>query len=122
GDALERFAEVDHVVFDKTGTLTLGEPVMVADDAVLDVIPAAAMLARASRHPLSRALVAVAGPGPVATNVTERPGLGIEAEVGGANCRLGSAEWVGVQTDNKADGPVLWFSRGKESPTCFRFE
>jgi P-type Cu2+ transporter len=121
GDALERFAEVDHVVFDKTGTLTLGAPAMVSDSATLESVPAAAKLARASRHPLSQALVAVAGPGPVSANVKEHPGLGMEAEIDGVKCRLGSAEWVGIKND-ETSGPVLWFSQGDAAPVCFRFD
>lgn len=122
GDALERFAEVDHIVFDKTGTLTLGEPVWLPDAAARDSLTAAATLARASRHPLSRALVAAAGPGPVADKVLEHPGLGIEAQIDGSVWRLGSAEWVGVRDASASEGPVLWFSRSPEAPVCFRFE
>lgn len=122
GDALERFAEIDHVVFDKTGTLTLGEPVLVKASASGDAVALAAQLARTSRHPLSRALVSAAGPGPVAANVTEQPGLGIEGEIGDAICRLGSAEWVGAARAASEAGPTLWFVRGVEAPMCFRFD
>ncbi|MHA7872473.1 MAG: heavy metal translocating P-type ATPase, partial [Hyphococcus sp.] len=64
GDALERLAEVDRFVFDKTGTLTYGKP-RLANRANIDkdVLHAAASLARISRHPLSRAIVAEAGAG-----------------------------------------------------------
>jgi len=122
GDALERLAEVDHIVLDKTGTLTLGEPVLMRDAAAQASLSAAAMLARASRHPLSRALVAAAGPGPVAANVIERPGLGIEAEIDGETCRLGAPDWVGAKPAAKSTGPEIWFSRGRSEPVCFRFE
>ncbi len=120
GDALERLAGADHVVFDKTGTLTLGEPQLVKEGVAPETLAAAAQLARASRHPLSRALVAAEGAGPVARNVTEHAGLGLEGEVDGVRARLGSAEWVGVETTVN-DGPTLWFSRGDEAPTQLRF-
>lgn len=119
GDALERFAEVDHLVFDKTGTLTLGTPTLVSTHG--DELADAAQLARASRHPLSRAIVAVAGAGPIASDVKEMPGLGVEGEIDGKRCRLGSAEWVGVQRTAATSGPTLWFSSGDTAPVQFLF-
>ncbi|MCI4644569.1 MAG: heavy metal translocating P-type ATPase [Hyphomonadaceae bacterium] len=120
GDALERLAGTTHVVFDKTGTLTLGEPQLVKEGVAPETLAAAAQLARASRHPLSRALVAAEGAGPVARNVTEHAGLGLEGEVDGVTARLGSAEWVGADTV-ASDGPTLWFSLGEAAPIQLRF-
>jgi len=120
GDALERFAEIDHVVLDKTGTLTLGTPKLASvhgDDLAL-----AAELARASRHPLSRAIVAAAGPGPLAAQVEETPGLGIEGWIDGQRYRLGSAVWVGLETPPESSGPSLWFASDEGAPIQFRFE
>ncbi|MFN3910534.1 heavy metal translocating P-type ATPase [Hyphomonas sp.] len=121
GDALERIAACDHIVFDKTGTLTLGTPRLSSTDLSPSVIADAARLARASRHPLSRALTAIAGPGPVASNVKEYPGLGLEADLDGAPCRLGSAEWTGA-TASGHTGASLFFARGAETPVELRFE
>ncbi|MBA3070140.1 MAG: heavy metal translocating P-type ATPase [Hyphomonas sp.] len=121
GDALERIAACDHVVFDKTGTLTLGTPRLSSTDLAESTIADAACLARASRHPLSRALTAVAGPGPVAADVKEHPGLGLEAQLDGIACRLGSAEWTGARTTGHT-GASLFFARGTEAPIEFRFE
>lgn len=120
GDALERFAEIDHLVFDKTGTLTLGIPTLVSTHG--DELADAAQLARASRHPLSRAIVAVTGAGPIANDVKEMPGLGVEGEIEGKRCRLGSAEWVGVERTAATGGPTLWFASGDAAPIqfCFR--
>lgn len=120
GDALERLAGADHVVFDKTGTLTLGEPQLVEEGVAPETLAAAAQLARASRHPLSRALVAAEGAGPVARNVTEHAGLGLEGEVDGITARLGSAEWVGADAV-ASDGPTLWFALGEAAPVQLRF-
>ena len=121
GDALERIASVDHIVFDKTGTLTIGEPVLIEDGLAPDTLHMAAKLARASRHPLSRALVTAAGPGEIATEVTEHPGLGLEADLDGVPCRLGSAEWVGIEANSDSQGPTLWFTAGDDDPTQLRF-
>ncbi len=121
GDALERIAAIDHIVFDKTGTLTIGAPQLIEGDASAAALPEAARLARASRHPLSRALVAAAGPGDIAPSVTEQSGLGLEADIDGVHYRLGSAEWVGIDKRSASDGPTLWFAAGDAAPVQFRF-
>jgi len=121
GDALERIAACDHVVFDKTGTLTLGTPRLVSNDMPAKILSDAAQLARASRHPLSRALTMAAGPGPLAANVKERPGLGLEGIVDGVACRLGSAEWTGAGA-SRHNGATLFFVHGSEAPAELRFE
>jgi Cu2+-exporting ATPase len=118
GDALERIAAVDHVVFDKTGTLTMGDPVLLAGTYSQRNLQEAAQLARASRHPFSRALVAAAGKGPVAQQVREHPGQGVAGVVGGRRARLGQAEFVGAGGGAKG----LWFGFEGEAPVAFAFE
>ena len=73
--ALERLAQVRHVVFDKTGTLTRGRPELVDTGGIpADALALAAGMAAQSRHPLARALKrAVAEAAPV-SGVEERPG------------------------------------------------
>jgi Cu2+-exporting ATPase len=110
GDALERLAEIDTVVFDKTGTLTEGHAVLSnAGSVSSDDLALAASLARASRHPLSRAIAAAAGPGTVAPGVTETAGEGLEALVGGRRIRLGRAAFAG-QTGQPGDSSELWLA------------
>ena len=132
GDAFERLAEIDHIVFDKTGTLTLGTPKLnsiLIGDRLLEarsqeasrLLSDAARLARASHHPLSRALVSAAGVGAAAENVKEIAGHGLGAEFDGMIWRLGSAAWVGAEADGEASGPSLWFSRGDEPEVKFQF-
>ncbi len=119
GDALERLAEIDHAVFDKTGTLTLGRPVLENREAIPpNALDLAARLARASHHPLARALAAAAGPGDVAQKVTEVPGSGLEARDGDRILRLGNAAWCGV---DERDGASLWFRDGASAPVRFAF-
>ncbi|SFJ57698.1 heavy metal translocating P-type ATPase [Jannaschia pohangensis] len=102
GTALERLAEVDTVLLDKTGTLTTGR----ADLSGLDPAAAgiAAALARASAHPVSRA-IAAALEGVAAAEVTdlrEEPGQGITGQtVDGP-----------VALTRGADGPVLVLPTG----------
>jgi Cu2+-exporting ATPase len=116
GAALERLAEVTHIVFDKTGVLTEGRPRLI--DAPASVIAMAAPLARASRHPLARSLADAAGSGEVATDIVEVAGMGVEGVIGGRTARLGRAAFVGVES-GAASETELWF--GFEGDTKMRF-
>lgn len=99
--ALERLAEVDHVVFDKTGTLTTGLPKLVNDidmnDEERSILYA---LSNASKHPLARVLAQTLkqqGAELVALeSIQEVPGLGVEAKFQNDIVRLGRADWVGA--------------------------
>ena len=113
--ALERLAAVDHVVLDKTGTLTCGTPVLLPGGWEPEVLRAAASLARGSRHPLARALVAACPDAPLRADAVEHPGQGMAA--GGV--RLGSARFCGqAEASNQ---PTLWFATPGAVPTAFRF-
>ena len=105
GGVLERLARCTTVLIDKTGTLTAGRP------AVTAIVPAgalppeailalAASLDQASGHVLATAVVRAAAergcPLDQPTDVTERPGQGIEGTVAGRQVRLGRAEWASV--------------------------
>ncbi|MBL8551243.1 MAG: heavy metal translocating P-type ATPase [Hyphomonadaceae bacterium] len=118
GDALERLAQIDCVVMDKTGTLTLGRPRLVtAHDAT--TLQAAAALARASRHPLARALVEAAGPGAPARDVYELAGQGLAT----AEARLGRQNFAAPNIPSSDDGLAeMWFARAGEAPVRFAFE
>lgn len=112
GSALERLAEADMALFDKTGTLTVGRPVPAAPLALSpDESAAALALARATRHPLAQAVaVALEDAGTraaEAVNVTESPGLGVEARIAGCRARLGKPEWLGLPTRADADDDML---------------
>ncbi len=116
--ALERLAEVDTVVFDKTGTLT--EPMLaLADDSSREpeALQLAASLAANSRHPLSRSLLAAAGPVPAAEGVEERPGEGLAL----GKIRLGSRAFAGDPSAPPAAGPELWLARPDRQPVLFAF-
>jgi len=116
--ALERLAGVDRVVFDKTGTLTLGRPELKADpDRDEMALRLAAGIARASRHPLARALAAACPDAPVVEHVTEVPGRGLEV----GPVRLGSRLWVG-SADDASTEPELWLSRPGFKLVRFAFE
>jgi len=97
--AMERLAEVTHVVFDKTGTLTEGKPEPVnVEEIDLRKRQIALALATGSAHPLARALVTAlrsVKPAKV-TEIREVPGHGIEGIWHGKRVRLGRADWVGA--------------------------
>jgi P-type Cu2+ transporter len=119
GDALERFASVDRIVLDKTGTLSLGVPHL-SDATDQKTIADAALLARASRHPLSRAITDAAGAGPVAPSVKEIPGCGLEANIDGILWRLGSGRWIGTDL-GETHTRNLYLQRGDEAPVALEF-
>lgn len=86
GGRLMELARVRDIAMDKTGTVTEGQPaVLAADDEVLRV---AAALERSSRHPVAAALRDEARQRglvvPLARDVREVAGVGIEGEVEGA--------------------------------------
>ncbi len=99
GAGLQALAEADTVVFDKTGTLTVGRP------AVTDVVPVgdadaeaavrwAAAVERQSEHPIARALIEHAGPGPDATAVEAVPGYGVSGTVDGRTVAVGATRFM----------------------------
>jgi len=100
---LEWARKLTAVVLDKTGTLTTGElavtrlvPAPGVDPAHL--IRTAASVERLSRHPVARAVVAVAEKARIAaeeaTSFEEVSGKGVKADVGGQPVLIGRRAWV----------------------------
>ncbi|MEX0339674.1 MAG: heavy metal translocating P-type ATPase [Arenibacterium sp.] len=122
--ALERLAEVDHVVLDKTGTLTEGVPQL---DNLEEIDPEyrhiALALARVSDHPLSQAIRrAMSDEQIVETEVLdikEVPGYGTEGSCNGQPVRLGRASWLGAP-DTEAQ-TAAWLAIGDGKPVAFKF-
>jgi Cu2+-exporting ATPase len=89
-DGLTALGRVDTVVLDKTGTVTWGRPKVVA--ASDEAIRVAAGLERFSRHPVASAIVEAAVERgiaiPVATDVREVAGQGIEGSLDGRRWRI----------------------------------
>ncbi|MFV0624862.1 heavy metal translocating P-type ATPase [Sphingomonas sp. ac-8] len=127
GSALERLAEADVALFDKTGTLTLGRPTPVGTLPLTEgERPVALALARASRHPLSRALAAALEAEGVQAatlaDMAEQPGLGIQGTVDGVRARLGRPDWMA--TEQAHDGTALstGFALGEGPLRLLHFE
>lgn len=100
---LETLAALKTVVFDKTGTLTRGSfsvsavhPVGISEEELLTIAAAAES---ASTHPLAVSIVSAA---PSAIDraqigaITEHPGLGVEAVIGGTSYFVGSRRFIGT--------------------------
>ncbi|MCM8558216.1 heavy metal translocating P-type ATPase [Sphingomicrobium sediminis] len=111
GSGIERLAGIDKAYFDKTGTVTLGNlvPLSLPKDSQRRAI--LATLARASRHPLSRALTcALEGvDGVEPESIREEAGIGVEAVIGGRAWRLGKPDWVGCDARDEASNAITAF-------------
>ena len=103
---IELAKNITAFVFDKTGTLTTGKlsvtrmmPAPNVDGA--DLLAAAASAEHRSRHPVARAVVAVAEKARVAmsdpSNFEELAGRGVKAHVEGATVLVGRGEWLAGQ-------------------------
>ena len=100
---IEELTEIDAVVFDKTGTVTVGDlslteisPVEGVTDE--ELISAAATVASASAHPISRALMAKVGDITYSKDykITELSGKGMEgiSEDKKNSIKFGNADWI----------------------------
>ncbi|WP_289040561.1 heavy metal translocating P-type ATPase [uncultured Aliiroseovarius sp.] len=121
--AMERLAEVDHVVFDKTGTLTEGKPALDALSNHKDRdVQVALALAEGSSHPLAQSLThaaRAAGFQPAeVTQVREVPGRGVEGQWQGKTVRLGRAEWLGA---NSVGQTATYLAVSGARPVAFTF-
>lgn len=114
---IEELTDIDAVVFDKTGTVTVGD-LSLTDVAPVDgvskeeLMAAAANVASASAHPISRALIAAIGDVEYSKEykVTEMSGKGMDGTSpdGEHNVKFGNADWIrsfGVEV-NEADGVI----------------
>ena len=104
--SLEQARNISAFVFDKTGTLTTGElsvtrmmPAPGVDGA--ELLSAAASAEHLSKHPVARAVVAVAEKARVAlsdpTDFEEISGRGVRAHVDGRRILVGRASWLAEQ-------------------------
>jgi Cu+-exporting ATPase len=95
--ALEAAGRLRRVILDKTGTLTQGRPAVVGVEGADPgrVIRVAAAVERGSEHPLARAIVEKAGPGPVVSDFEARPGLGAVGVLDGREAAVGNRVFFG---------------------------
>ena len=103
-DSIERLAEADTIVFDKTGTLTNpSQRVINLTQIPSSLIDLAANLARASTHPLARA-IARERPHGITLEVKEEQGYGILTHINGLEVRLGSVHFCQMEEEEQKLG------------------
>lgn len=113
GDALERLAEVDHVIFDKTGTLSEEQPALV--DLVIsgdrDLVRGwLALVQSRCVHPVARAFEGMAEPRGEIESLHLVPGCGVDAQVRDEagivhSIRLGRPAWL--HSDHRPEAQAL---------------
>ena len=129
GKYLESLARADVLLIDKTGTLTLGRPeitdvVPLNGLAVAELLALAATAERYSEHPLAAAVRAAATAHHVAPGAPESfvalPGVGVRAQVGGSEVKVGSLRTLAAAVPVQAAGlerqgkTLLYVSRDGE--------
>ena len=122
GDAIERLAEVDHIIFDKTGTLTLPElEVVNAAGIPEDVFRLAGQLALASHHPVAAAVARASNAKAPLADAVEEPGQGVRAFLDGKELRLGRPAFCAAEQlasdswDIDPEASIVAFSDGEKS-------
>lgn len=104
---IEPLGNIRHIVFDKTGTLTENNTGTIVTGANLSPrdLQYIYSIAKASRHPYSKALVRYTGiyTPLIAENWKEYTGQGIEGEIDGCKIRIGSAGFVSVKEKTPRD-------------------
>ena len=128
GAGLERLAEADVALMDKTGTLTLGRPRLLDLGGLTPAeVPVALALARASRHPLARALAGALETSNASqlSGLEETPGLGIAATFRGERATLGRIDDFATDPAEKSASQHALstaFRLGKGPVRLIRFE
>lgn len=128
-DAIEKLSKVRKMIFDKTGTLTEGKPALIdIEEIPILELEVGYTLSSYSKHPLSKAIVAVAKRQNLerraSCDIREYPGLGVEGIIEGKLCKMGSAVFCGAALDvaeAKYSGPEVWLRIADQKPYRFRF-
>jgi len=125
-DFLERASDVDTLILDKTGTVTVGEPTVTGiqpaeGETEMTLLTVAVACGFGSLHPVSRAVVAEGLSrgivGTPASELQERPGLGVVAIVDGRQAILGRKELlvdlgIDVGSQEDAGASQVWVAYG----------
>ncbi|MBL0666341.1 cadmium-translocating P-type ATPase [Aeromonas jandaei] len=110
GHVLDILTKANRIVMDKTGTLTTGEIRLSATTALSTLnadrcLSIARALEAQSEHPIARAFrlpTDEVAQLPQASEITPVIGHGITGLVDGVRYRIGSASWLGIESDDNA--------------------
>ncbi len=123
GDALERLAQITHVIFDKTGTLTEGKLQLInSADISPEALAMAAALSAHSKHPIAKAVQAAKDGASTLTaeDVRELAGEGLSGTIAGKAVRFARKSDDG--SDESGNGQTTsWLSVDGQTPTAFIF-
>ena len=116
GNAIEVLSKASHFIFDKTGTLTTGRPV-IQDSLVLDAnfgldqcMTVATALEQVSSHPIAHAFRS-ASELPVVDEPAVHIAQGVSGKIGGAEWRLGSADFAGFNESAYGESTTVYLAR-----------
>ncbi|MCC7204696.1 MAG: cation-translocating P-type ATPase [Phycisphaeraceae bacterium] len=124
---LESARNLTAMIFDKTGTLTTGELEVTrlspaTGVEAVDLLRAAAAVEQNSRHPVARAVTAVARKArlnlPEPADFSEAAGKGVSAKVDGQKVLVGRPEWfIGSHAQSRLDtASEAWVKQAIEGP------
>ena len=116
---LERLAKADCIVFDKTGTLTKGVFEVTKINGSDEALTLGAAAESHSTHPIALSLKdACKTEIPVAENIHEHSGMGVEAYVNGERVLAGNKKLMdkfGIKTVQAyADGTLVYVAKGEK--------
>ncbi|MEM0553864.1 MULTISPECIES: heavy metal translocating P-type ATPase [Aeromonas] len=131
GHVLDILTKANRIVMDKTGTLTTGE-IRLSATTVLGTLDAdrclsiARALEAQSEHPIARAFRLPAdevGQLLQASEITPVIGHGITGLVDGVRYRIGSASWLGIESDDNAQhGLAIYLADEQQLLACFELD